>query len=425
MKHKHLLRSTAVCAAAACALTCAPLTVCAQEETKLIALTFDDGPNTTTTAAVLDVLEKYNVTASFFLIGDNINEESAAMVRRAHDMGCEINSHSRTHSYMSGMTAEAIRAEIEYTDNAVYEITGTCPQFFRPPYIDVSQTMYDAIDKPFICGVGCGDASADVTAQERAGKLLDAACDGQIVLLHDFPGNTATVEALETAIPALQADGYVFVTLTELFARQGETPETGKMYSTVSKYPCAGYTVYKNIFSGEVTGTAKEEAWRKAALFDSTELAGLDYAIEVTYSGEHQPVLALQRWTGAALYCAVQPRYYNGKKACFLAADVQAALTENGVGYADLDRISVIPYTGSITMTNADLLIKDTAPETVPGDVDADGTLGVTDAVMMQKYLLGVGTLTDPDAGDVCEDGCIDVFDLGIMKRMLTETEGT
>ncbi|MDE5564823.1 MAG: polysaccharide deacetylase family protein, partial [Oscillospiraceae bacterium] len=162
MKLKHILRSTAVCAATACALTSASLTGCAQEETKLIALTFDDGPNTTTTAAVLDVLEKYDVTASFFLIGDNITDESAAMVRRAYDIGCEINSHSRTHSYMSGMTAEEIRGEIEYTDNAVYEIIGTYPQFFRPPYIDVSQTMYDAIDKPFICGIGCGDASSDV-----------------------------------------------------------------------------------------------------------------------------------------------------------------------------------------------------------------------------------------------------------------------
>lgn len=416
MKLKQILRNTAVCTAAVCTLTTVPLTAHANE-TKLIALTFDDGPNTTTTAAVLDVLEKYNVTASFFLIGDNINDESAATVKRAYDMGCEIDSHSRTHSYMSDMTAEEIQAEIEFTDNAVYEITGEYPKFFRPPYIDVSQTMYEAVDKPFICGVGCGDASADVTAQERADSLLAAACDGQIILLHDFPGNTATVEALEIAVPALLADGYEFVTLTKLFEKQGETPETGKMYSTVSKYPCSDYTVHRNVFYGEVSGDAKAESWRKAAILNGTELAVLDYAIEVTYSGEHQPVLALQRWTGEALYCAVQPCYYNGTKACFLAADVQAVLTENNISYEDLDRISILPYVGSITMTNADLLVKS---EMTSGDVDADGRLGVSDVVMMQKYLLNAGTLTNPDAGDVCKDGSIDVFDLGMMKRMLT-----
>ena len=55
-------------------------------ETKLIALTFDDGPNTTTTNEVLDLLEQYDARASFFLIGDNINAESAVSVKRAYDM---------------------------------------------------------------------------------------------------------------------------------------------------------------------------------------------------------------------------------------------------------------------------------------------------------------------------------------------------
>lgn len=63
-------------------------------EKKVIALTFDDGPNTTTTNEVLDILEEYDAVASFFLIGDNISEESAASVKRAYDMGCEIDNHS-------------------------------------------------------------------------------------------------------------------------------------------------------------------------------------------------------------------------------------------------------------------------------------------------------------------------------------------
>ena len=105
------------------------------QDVKYIALTFDDGPNATTTNDVIDKLEKYDIVASFFLIGNNINDESAKAVKRAYDLGCEINNHSRTHSNMTELSAEDIRAEFEYTDEKVYEITGEHTKFFRPPYI--------------------------------------------------------------------------------------------------------------------------------------------------------------------------------------------------------------------------------------------------------------------------------------------------
>lgn len=59
-------------------------------ENKYIALTFDDGPNTVTTPQVLEMLKKHNVTGSFFLVGDNINEESARIARECFEYGCEI-----------------------------------------------------------------------------------------------------------------------------------------------------------------------------------------------------------------------------------------------------------------------------------------------------------------------------------------------
>ena len=106
---------------------------------KYIALTFDDGPNTTTTNDVLDLLEEYGAKASFFLIGDNINEDSAKSVKRAFDMGCEICNHSKTHSNMGSMAADRIKEEIAYVDEWVEQITGQKTTFFRPPFIDVSQ----------------------------------------------------------------------------------------------------------------------------------------------------------------------------------------------------------------------------------------------------------------------------------------------
>lgn len=200
---------------------------------KVIALTFDDGPNTTTTREVLEMLKKHGVVATFFLIGDNINDESAKVVKYAHDLGCEINNHSKTHSYMSSMTAEEVKEEYCYVDERVYEITGEHTRFFRPPYIDVGDVMWENIDVPFISGIGCNDWDDKVTADRRVKVILKKAEDGSIILLHDAEGNSMTVEALDTLIPELKTQGYKFVTLTELFEEKGIEPVSQKIYSNV------------------------------------------------------------------------------------------------------------------------------------------------------------------------------------------------
>ena len=105
-------------------------------EKKLVALTFDDGPSVGTTDKVLDVLKENDIVASFFLIGQKITEESAYLVKRAYDMGCTMENHSKTHPGMTGLSDEEILEEISYTTNKIEEITGEKPAFFRPPYID-------------------------------------------------------------------------------------------------------------------------------------------------------------------------------------------------------------------------------------------------------------------------------------------------
>lgn len=205
------------------------------EEVKYIALTFDDGPNATTTNEVIDKLEKYGIVASFFLVGNNVNDESAKAVKRAYDLGCEIDNHSRTHSNMTELSAEEIKAEFDYTDEKVYEITGEHTKFFRPPYIAVHQIMFDNIDVPFIAGIGANDWEDRVTAEMRARMILKQAKDGDIILLHDAEGNSMTVEALDTIIPELQKQGYKFVTVTELFGAKGIIPDMEKVYTNVTQ----------------------------------------------------------------------------------------------------------------------------------------------------------------------------------------------
>ncbi|MDR0974666.1 MAG: polysaccharide deacetylase family protein [Ruminococcus sp.] len=201
-------------------------------EKPIIALTFDDGP-TDLTPQILDILEEKQVVASFFLIGNNITDATADTVKREHAQGHEVDNHSRTHSQMPEMTAEEIAAEIQYTSDKVEELIGIPTPFFRPPYISVNDTMYEAIDIPFICGYLPNDYMDTVDVQQRIDNVKANAKDGEVILLHDFSGNVQTVEALPTIIDNLVADGYQFVTVSELFEIKGVTPEEGQMYTIV------------------------------------------------------------------------------------------------------------------------------------------------------------------------------------------------
>ena len=200
-----------------------------------IALTFDDGPNDSTTMEVLDRLEKYGVRASFFLIGEKITKETIPSVKRAISLGCDIQNHSFTHSFMDEMDAETIQEEIRITSEKITAITGKEPQFFRPPYIKVSDRMYDTIDMPFICGIGVEDWLPETTVSHRINGILEQAKDGALFLLHDMEGNENTVDALDTVIPQLLERGFEFVTVSEMFANK-KVPirkNPGKLYSEI------------------------------------------------------------------------------------------------------------------------------------------------------------------------------------------------
>jgi peptidoglycan/xylan/chitin deacetylase (PgdA/CDA1 family) len=206
------------------------------EKAKLVALTFDDGPNNKTTVEVLDKLEEYGVVATFFLIGQNITKDIKPVMERQLELGCELASHSWSHKYMNAMKPAEIKKEISDTNNKIKEMVGVTPKFFRPPYIAVSTTMYDNISLPFICGIMANDWTANVSAQDRYNGILKQVQDGSIILLHDFYGNDNTVEALDLLIPELQRQGYVFVTLSQLFEYKGVDPMVKNfIWTTVNK----------------------------------------------------------------------------------------------------------------------------------------------------------------------------------------------
>ncbi len=201
------------------------------EKRKIAALTFDDGPSRDITPPLLDLCAEFGVPASFFPVGERITPDTAGILRRAFLQGCEIGNHSFSHPDMTGLSEEEILAEIRKTSELVTEITGSRPRFFRPPYIAVSTEMLRLIGMPFVAGYGAEDFNPAVPAKERVRRILSRVRDGAVLLLHDFAGNTQTVDAVRELIPALMAGGYHLVTVSELFAEKGIVPQTDIIYS--------------------------------------------------------------------------------------------------------------------------------------------------------------------------------------------------
>lgn len=199
----------------------------AGEAKKLVALTFDDGPDADLTPLVLDKLEKYGVVASFFMIGQLINEDTEPVIKRVVKMGCEINNHSWGWASMNEMSAEEITESVSMTSAAIKKYAGKEPAFFRPPNLATSELLHATVGLPFTSGVlGMDWAGCGTSAEDRAQNVLNGIRDGSIVLLHDVqPDPHPTPEALDILIPELQKQGYEFVTVSELFRRKGVTPD--------------------------------------------------------------------------------------------------------------------------------------------------------------------------------------------------------
>lgn len=203
-----------------------------EKRTKVCALTFDDGPSNTT-SEILDMLEKYSFTASFFVIGNRItSDEQRDVMRRAVKLGCTIENHSKTHGRLCDMGRDEILEEFNYTQELVQKIVGDYPQFFRAPGLAANELVHEVIPLPFANG-GCGSAdwnsreddSVTSDLETRVKGILNVAKDGHIFLMHDCTNNHLTPAALRITLPKLIEDGYRFVNIRELFRIKGVTPK--------------------------------------------------------------------------------------------------------------------------------------------------------------------------------------------------------
>ena len=199
---------------------------------KIIALTFDDGPSLYYTPEILDLLEKYNARATFFVNGYQLTAEKSASLRRAIALGCEIGNHTENHANLTKLSAREIYEEIQATNDAVKTLCGYEMTLLRPPggniNLSVMNAMYDAglrmhtimwnndsMDWSFNGNYVSGEITREEAIQQTYDMIMGYPLDGAIVLMHDIKGITPDV--LELLLQKLTAEGYTFVTVSEMF----------------------------------------------------------------------------------------------------------------------------------------------------------------------------------------------------------------
>jgi peptidoglycan-N-acetylglucosamine deacetylase len=192
-----------------------------------IALTFDDGPAAKLTPRLLDLLAAHHIKATFFVIGENVAEHPDIVARAARE-GHEIGNHSWSHPNLGKMSDDAVRRQLQRTDDAIRSATGTRPTLLRPPYGSISAREKRWIHDEFGYRIILWDV--DPLDWKRPGsaavrnRIVTQTRPGSIVLAHDIhPG---TIEAMPTTLDELEAKGFKFVTVSELIQRA--RPEAAK-----------------------------------------------------------------------------------------------------------------------------------------------------------------------------------------------------
>lgn len=190
-----------------------------ENENMEIALTFDDGPHPYYTERILKILEKYNVKATFFFVGQNIENYPEA-AEKVYAAGHEIGNHTYTHHRVRAMEQGELFRELNRCDDAIFEIEEYRTHLFRPPegaFDDDVELTAKSMDYSIILWSIDTRDWEHLPPETILGNVLTNVRSGDIILMHDYIGrNSPTPESLEMMIPALLERGYKFVTVSEL-----------------------------------------------------------------------------------------------------------------------------------------------------------------------------------------------------------------
>ncbi len=186
---------------------------------KTLYLTFDDGPDPRYTPQLLDLLEQYQIPASFFVVAQSA-QANPALIARMKRSGHVVGLHSLSHK--NGLIQPPISARRDFSRSvAILQQCGIPPRYFRPPWghwnAMTAAQAYSRGIQPMMWDVMAEDWRGDTTAQEIAHKLRTRTFDGAVICLHDGRGkNNAparTIAALRQVLPQWLAAGYCFQTV--------------------------------------------------------------------------------------------------------------------------------------------------------------------------------------------------------------------
>lgn len=186
-----------------------------------VALTYDDGPNGWVTREMLDVLLKTGTRATFFPVGERIRRY-AHYVLRAHDEGHSIATHNYQHVYANEVTQDRLVKLAELVDEVHLEVLGITPKYARAPGGIWGPMAKAGLGWPLIQWTSQGtdwDGPDGRDPYKVMGDVVGTADDGGVILMHDMKPNS--FRASEMFIARLQEKGYLFLTVDELFAKDG------------------------------------------------------------------------------------------------------------------------------------------------------------------------------------------------------------
>ncbi len=186
-----------------------------------IAMTFDDGPHATFTPRLLEMLSQRHLKATFFLVGQ-CAAEFPQIVKRIGAEGHELANHSWSHPNFAKMSDEAVRSQIEKTQEAISQASGAVPTLLRPPYGSITDRQRKWINDTFHLKIILWSVDPldwkNRNAATVARRILAEAQPGSIILSHDIHGTT--VDAMPEVFDTLIARGFKFVTVSELIAME-------------------------------------------------------------------------------------------------------------------------------------------------------------------------------------------------------------
>ena len=184
-----------------------------------IALTFDDGPEKATTPRLLDLLAKRGIKVTFFVLGEKV-QENPELLKREVAEGHEIGNHSWSHPNLAKMSDDAVRKELQHTQDLVFETVGIKPKIMRPPYGSFTDRQRKWANEQF--GFKIILWEVDPNDWKKPGpavvahRILSETRPGSIVLAHDI--HAQTIDAMAETLDGLLAKGFKFVTVSELIA---------------------------------------------------------------------------------------------------------------------------------------------------------------------------------------------------------------